>query len=81
MEHTPLDYFLEILKKTATTEQQKSLVSSFICRNNMDVIAQLRKLYQYCISIGNIQLAEKISKEITDRQTEIDKEIVETIIQ
>ena len=75
--YTFLDYMFKVLKVTANNEQQKDLAALAICVNNLDAIAALQRLRQYCVNIGALKHAEEIQQEIVRCQNEISQEVLE----
>ena len=75
--YTFLDYMFKVLKVTAKNEQQKDLA---ICVNNLDAIAALQRLRQYCVNIGDLKHAEEIQQEIVRCQNEISQEVLEKVL-
>ena len=67
----------KVLKVAANNEQQKDLAALAICANNLEAIAVLQRLHQYCLNIGDLQHAEEIQQEIIKRKVEITKELAE----
>ena len=78
--YTFLDYMFKVLKVTANNEQQKDLVALAICMNNLDAIAALQRLRQYCMNIGGLKYAEGIQQEIVRCQNEISQEVWEKVL-
>ena len=78
--YTFLDYMFKVLKVTANDEQQKDLVVWAICVNNLDAIAALQRLRQYCMNIGDLKHAEEIQQEIVRCQNEISQEVWEKVL-
>lgn len=75
--YTFLDDMFKVLKVTANNEQQKDLAALAICRNNLEAIAVLQRLHQYCVNIGDLQHAEEIQQEMIRCQKEISQEVLE----
>lgn len=75
--YTFLDNMFKVLKVAANNEQQKDLAALAICANNLEAIAVLQRLHQYCLNIGDLQHAEEIQQEIIRCQNEITKELAE----
>ena len=75
--YTFLDNMFKVLKVAANNEQQKDLAALAICANNLEAIAVLQRLHQYCLNIGDLQHAEEILQEIIRCQNEITKELAE----
>ena len=78
--YTFLDNMLKVLKVTANNEQQKDLAALAICVNNLDAIAALQRLRQYCVNIGDLKHAEEIQQEIVRCQNEISQEVLEKVL-
>ena len=72
-----LENMFKVLKVAANNEQQKDLAALAICANNLEAIAVLQRLHQYCLNIGDLQHAEEIQQEIIKRKVEITKELAE----
>lgn len=72
-----LENMFKVLKVAANNEQQKDLATLAICANNLEAIAVLQRLHQYCLNIGDLQHAEEIKQEIIKRKVEITKELAE----
>lgn len=75
--YTFLDDMFKMLKVTANNEQQKDLAALAICVNNLEAIAALQRLHQYCVNIGDFQHAEEIQQEIIRCQNKISQEVLE----
>lgn len=75
--YTFLENMFKMLKVAANNEQQKDLAALAICANNLEAIAVLQRLYQYCLNIGDLQHAEEIQQEIIRCQNEISQEVLE----
>ena len=75
--YTFLDNMFKVLKVAANNEQQKDLAALAICANNLEAIAVLQRLHQYCLNIGDLQHAEVIQQEIIRCQNEISQEVLE----
>ena len=78
--YTFLDKMFKVLKVTAKNEQQKDLAALAICVNNLDAIAALQRLLQYCVNIGDLQHADEIQQEIIRCQNEISQEVLEKVL-
>ena len=78
--YTFLDNMLKVLKVAANNEQQKDLAALAICVNNLDAIAALQRLRQYCVNIGDLQHADEIQQEIIRCQNEISQEVLEKVL-
>ena len=72
-----LENMFKVLKVAANNEQQKDLAALAIWANNLEAIAVLQRLHQYCLNIGDLQHAEEIQQEIIKRKVEITKELAE----
>ena len=72
-----LENMFKVLKVVANNEQQKDLATLAICANNLEAIAVLQRLHQYCLNIGDLQHAEEIQQEIIRCQNEISQEVLE----
>ena len=75
--YTFLENMFKVLKMAANNEQHKDLAALAICANNLEAIAVLQRLHQYCLNIGDLQHAEEIQQEIIRCQNEITKELAE----
>ena len=78
--YTFLDNMLKVLKVTANNEQQKDVAALAICVNNLDAIAALQRLLQYCVNIDDLKHAEEIQQEIVRCQNEISQEVLEKVL-
>ena len=78
--YTFLDNMFNVLKMAANNEQQKDLAALAICVNNLDAIAALQRLLQYCVNIGDLKHAEEILQEIVRCQNEILQEVLEKVL-
>ena len=78
--YTFLDNMFKVLKVTANNEQQKDLAALATCVNNLDAIAALQRLRQYCVNIGHLKHAEEIQQEIVRCQNEILQEVLEKVL-
>lgn len=75
--YTFLDMMFKVLKVAANNEQQKDLAALAICANNLEAIAVMQRLHQYCLNIGDLQHAKEIQQEIIRCQNEISQEVLE----
>lgn len=78
--YTFLENMFKVLKVAANNVQQKDLVALAICVNNLDAIAALQRLHQYCVNIGDLKHAEEIQQEIVRCQNEISQEVLEKVL-
>ena len=78
--YTFLGNMFKALKVAADNEQQKDLAALAICVNNLDAIAALQRLRQYCVNIGDLKHAEEIQQEIIRCQNEISQEVLEKVL-
>ena len=78
--YTFFDNMFKVLKVTANNEQQKDLAALAICVNNLDAIAALQRLRQYCVNSGDLQHADEIQREIIRCQNEISQEVLEKVL-
>lgn len=78
--YTFLDNMFKVLKVAANNEQQKDLAALAICGNNLEAIAALQRLRQYCVNIGDLKHTEEIQQEIIRCQNEISQELLEKVL-
>ena len=78
--YTFLDNMFKVLKVAANNEQQKDLAALAICANNLEAIAVLQRLHQYCVNIGDLKHAEDIQQEIVRCQNKIVQEVLEKVL-
>ena len=78
--YTFLENMFKVLKVAANNEQQKDLAALAICVNNLDTIAALQRLHQYCVNIGDLKHAEEIQQEIVRCQNKIVQEVLEKVL-
>ena len=78
--YTFLDNMFKVLKVAANNEQQKDLAALAICGNNLEAIAALQRLRQYCVNIGDLKHAEEIQQEIVRCQNKIVQEVLEKVL-
>lgn len=78
--YTFFDNMFKVLKVAANNEQQKDLAALAICGNNLEAIAALQRLRQYCVNIGDLKHAEEIQQEIIRCQNEISQELLEKVL-